>query len=122
MPRHCEKHKLTDAGSSMKPSRLLKINEKEKILKVAREKQQILYREEMIQMIADLLGTIEARDSKIISLKCWKNSTFSANFFFQKLKQNTDILRKMKTWRILARHSVSSFGWTYRAPNENLDL
>ena len=61
MSRHCEKYKLTDAGSSMKPSGLLKTNEKEKILKVAREKQKILYREEMIKIIADLLGIMEAR-------------------------------------------------------------
>lgn len=41
LSKYCEKHKLRDPGSSMKPSRLLKTTDKETTLKVARQKQVI---------------------------------------------------------------------------------
>lgn len=46
----------------MKPSSLIKNTEKEKILKVTREKQQITYRKAITEMIADFSsGITEAR-------------------------------------------------------------
>ena len=77
-------------------SRLLKVKYKEKKLKAAREKQQIIYKGIPISLTADLSAeTLQAEGSGGTYLKWWKGKTYNQHYSTQQ-GSHSDSMEKLK--------------------------
>ena len=75
---------------------LSKIKCKEKILKAAKEKQQITYKGIPIKLRADLSAeTLQARGSGRTYLKWWKGKTYNQDYCTQQ-GSHSDLMEKLK--------------------------
>ena len=84
--------------------KLTKIKHKEKILKAAREKQQITHKGIPLRITAELsIETLQARGNGKTYLKWWKKITYSPDYCTQQeyhsnMKEKSEALQTNKSW------------------------